>query len=275
MKTLEDHILVYDSECPLCRAYTGAFVKYGLLDRNGRQAFGTQSAAVKEYIDSRRARNEIALVNSRTGEVTYGVESLMKVIWNRYPFLRPVFLFPPVLWFARKCYALVSYNRKVVVPGNVFEGDAICRPDFHPGYRLLYIVLAWIATALVLNSYSGLIGTIIPAGPWCREYLVCGGQVLYQLPLVLLLNRSRLIYYLGNMMTVSLAGALLLLPVVLVNMLVITSEWFNAGWFLLTALLMMAEHARRCRVLGLPWILTASWLLYRIILLLFLLNLTI
>jgi len=34
-----DKILVYDDACPLCVAYTGAFVKTGLLTAEGRKSF--------------------------------------------------------------------------------------------------------------------------------------------------------------------------------------------------------------------------------------------
>ncbi len=32
MKTLENQTLLYDEDCPLCQAYTSAFVKTGILD---------------------------------------------------------------------------------------------------------------------------------------------------------------------------------------------------------------------------------------------------
>ena len=40
MKTLSDHTLIYDNDCPLCVGYTNAFLKIKMLDKNGRKAFG-------------------------------------------------------------------------------------------------------------------------------------------------------------------------------------------------------------------------------------------
>jgi len=39
MKTLENQTLLYDEDCPLCQAYTSAFVKTGILDENGKKPF--------------------------------------------------------------------------------------------------------------------------------------------------------------------------------------------------------------------------------------------
>ncbi|SDH43580.1 hypothetical protein SAMN04487996_13726 [Dyadobacter soli] len=74
------------------------------------------------------------------------------------------------------------------------------------------------------------------------------------------------------MMTISLAGALALLPVAAL------CAWFNLGWqeggfgFLLVVFLMFLEHLRRCKLLEVGYLMTASWVLYRIAILFILLN---
>ncbi len=35
MKTLHNHVIFYDADCPMCNLYTNAFVKTGMLDSNG------------------------------------------------------------------------------------------------------------------------------------------------------------------------------------------------------------------------------------------------
>jgi len=39
MKTLQNHILIYDNEYPMCNIYSKGFMKAGMLDENGREAF--------------------------------------------------------------------------------------------------------------------------------------------------------------------------------------------------------------------------------------------
>ncbi|MEO6633573.1 MAG: DUF393 domain-containing protein, partial [Mucilaginibacter sp.] len=74
MKTLENHMILFDGECPMCNAYTNAFVKTGMLGANGRAAYQNGMDNVCPLIDKQRAVNEIALVNIENGEVTYGVK---------------------------------------------------------------------------------------------------------------------------------------------------------------------------------------------------------
>jgi hypothetical protein len=87
MKTLAGYTILYDAECPMCNLYSKAFVKTGMLDNSGRVPYQQMPANVCPYVDRQRAVNEIALVNSQTGEVNYGIRSLFKVIGNSFPVL--------------------------------------------------------------------------------------------------------------------------------------------------------------------------------------------
>src|SRR4051812_8625919 len=96
MKTLANHTIIYYDECPMCDLYSCAFTKTGMLDQHGRQPFSNVDPDVFKHIDTKRACNEIALVNKRTGEVSYGIDSLMSVIGNSMPFFIPLFR---MTWF--------------------------------------------------------------------------------------------------------------------------------------------------------------------------------
>ncbi len=37
MKTLRNHTLIYDKECPMCNLYSKGFIQSGMLDENGRK----------------------------------------------------------------------------------------------------------------------------------------------------------------------------------------------------------------------------------------------
>ena len=101
MKTLKNHLILFDGECPMCSVYTNAFVKTGMLDTAGRTDYQHGTDAFCPVIDRQRAVNEIALVNTQSGEVTYGVDSLFKVIGNACPFFAPLFRFRPFGWLMR------------------------------------------------------------------------------------------------------------------------------------------------------------------------------
>jgi hypothetical protein len=272
MKTLKDHVIIYDDECPMCDLYTCAFVKTKMLDEKGREPYSWLPSSLKEQIDPEKARNEIALVNPRTGTVMYGIDSLFTILGHRFPFLKPVFSFTPFRLLMKHVYSFISYNRRVIMPAQKFEGKNSCTPDFSLKYRILYIVFTWLVTSLVLNAYSILLSPLVPVSDLYREFLICGGQIAFQSVTILFLKRERLVHYLGNMMTISFAGALLLLPAFAIHKLeLVSSPYFYAGWFLTVAGLMLAEHVRRMRIMSIHWTASLSWVVYRIIALLIIL----
>jgi hypothetical protein len=123
-----------------------------------------------------------------------------------------------------------------------------------------------LVTSLILVRYSQLAAPRVPVSDFYREFLVCGGQIVFQGIIVSLVKRDRWIHYLGNVMTISLVGALALIPMLLLSGF-ITSNWFYIGYFMVIVAAMLFEHIRRVRILELPWYITASWVLYRILVL--------
>lgn len=265
MKTLQDHTLVYDQDCPLCELYTGAFVKTGMLDSNGRVAFGC--ARVPAGFSNDRAKDEIALIDYRTGTVTYGVDSLLKVIGNSFPGLANflgarVFRLPLQI-----LYKFISYNRKVIAPPKEFETRGSCTPTYHFGYRVAYLILTWLFTSWILTKYASLI-TWLPPTSFGREFYICGGQLLFQLVALFLINSNRKMHYLGNMMTVSFIGSLLLIPMLVLGQTVsVMPEWLVLLWFGTVVMYMFLIHTQRVKKLGLSPKLSVSWVVYRMMVL--------
>ncbi len=266
MKTLEDYTIIYDSECPLCNAYTSAFIKTGMLDIHGRQQYTPQINQQWLNVDPVRARNEIALVNKKDNTVHYGIDSLFKILGYNLPVLAPLFRLRIFRLIMTKLYFFISYNRKVIAPGVSFEERTSCTPEFNVSYRCAYLIFAWLMTSIVLVFYARLAVPLISNSNLAREFLICGGQLLFQGAIVGLVRKDRLIHYLGNMMTVSLIGALLLAPMFLLTG-IIQSPWLYSGYFMLVVAFMFAEHARRTKTLALPWLISLTWVLYRFIVL--------
>lgn len=272
MKILKNHMILFDAECPMCRVYTQAFVKTGMLDHNGRSAYQDEAhAGTCPVYDRQRAVNEIALIDLESGEVTYGVKSLFKIIANTWPVFTPLFAFKPFIWLMSKVYAFISYNRRVIIPAA--ETGFEYQPTFKLHYRLLYLLFTWFCTGFILTTYAHLLVGLVPLGNPYREYLICGGQIIFQGAAICSFDRRNLWTYLGNMMTISFAGSLLLLIGLAV------SHFFQFGpavytlYFMAVAGLMFLEHIRRTQLLGLGWVLTITWVTYRIVLLLLILNL--
>lgn len=273
MKTLQNHIILYDAECPICKLYTQAFTQTGMLNADGRASYQHMPEVACPVVDRRRAVNEIALVNTQTGEVSYGIDSLFKVLGNAWPVFKPLFGFSAFAWLMRKVYAFISYNRRVIIPATHIEGGSI-QPTFRLSYRLLYLAFTWLVVAFILTHYAVKLAPLVPVGSAYREYLICGGQVFFQGIIISLYKPGKRWEYLGNMMTVSLGGALLLLPVLAMGMLVAMPALVYTICFMGVAGLMFLEHIRRTKLLGLGWLLTITWMAYRllVLLLIFLMN---
>jgi hypothetical protein len=268
MKTLKNHVILFDAECPMCKVYTRAFTSTGMLDDDGRAPYQTHSCPT---VDRKRAVNEIALVNTTTGEVSYGIDSLFKVIAHSFPILKPLFSCKPFARVMRKVYAFISYNRKVIIPAPQ-PTDPALQPAFSLKYRIAWLVVATMITATILTHYARLLP--YPGNAY-REYLICSGQILFQGCIVSIVAPAKRWDYLGNMMTISLAGSLLLLPALalLPGKAGATNQSTGTAiaWFAIVATAMLVEHLRRCKLLNLGVIPSATWLFYRASLLLMIL----
>jgi predicted DCC family thiol-disulfide oxidoreductase YuxK len=266
MKTLKNHMILFDGECPMCSMYTSAFVKSGMMADNGRASYQHIPEACP-VIDQQRGVNEIALVNLQNGEVTYGIKSLFKIIGNACPIFKSLFAFNPFVWLMSKVYAFISYNRRVIIP-TVVAGDGYAyQPTFKKHYRIAYLLFTWFCTGYILTAYAHLLIGIVPLGNPLREYMICGGQIIFQGLVISTYAKDKLWSYLGNMMTISFAGSLLLLIMLGINHLFKISPVVAVIYFMAVAGLMFLEHIRRSKLLNIGWRMTISWAFYRAMLL--------
>ncbi|NIF06568.1 hypothetical protein F3J23_14055 [Chryseobacterium sp. Tr-659] len=259
MKPLKNHTLIYDNECPMCNIYSKGFTKYGMLDGDGREAFTELSLRNKNLIDFNRAKNEIALVDHNKNEVVYGLDSLLMIIGNSFPLLEKTARIKPLYWFFKKLYSFVSYNRKQIIPSKSNEAEQSCIPDFNLKYRIAYMVFVVLFSAYILSIYSGKLGLNLEKDFW-RELTVCIGQITWQTIFLGAYLKDKIWDYLGNMMTVSLIGTLLLLPALMTDF----TPVFYTIYFGFVVLIMFLEHLRRCKILQLNYAPTISWILFRI-----------
>jgi len=272
MKTLEDHTLLYDNDCPLCNVYTSGFIKAKMLDDKGRKSFHLVSKEEQNFIDVKRATNEIALVDNKNKTVIYGIDSLLKVIGNSFPRIEKIGGYKPIHFLLKKLYSFISYNRKVIIPSKrKSEPELQCVPDFNYKYRFIYIIFATIITTLVLFKFSNSI-TILSESNMRRELLLAIGQIIFQSSFLLNTKRVIIIDYVGNLMTVSLIGCFFLIPLLIINSFVLLPQHIMLLGFGITVLLMFLEHSRRVTLLELPLYLSYTWILYRIIALIIIFN---
>ncbi|MUU79571.1 DCC1-like thiol-disulfide oxidoreductase family protein [Winogradskyella endarachnes] len=273
MKTLQNQTLLYDKDCPLCNVYTSSFIKTKMLDTNGRKAYKDLTNEEQNFIDLKRAANEIALIDNKNKTVIYGIDSLLKVIGNSMPWVEKIGNLKPIKFGLKKLYSFISYNRKVIIPSKEDLTQTLkCVPDFNYKYRYIYILFATLITSIVLFKFGKLLH-IIPESNIYREGFIALGQIGFQALFISKLKFQKQLNYVGNLITVSLMGSLILIPVLILNSLLIIPEVVILTWFGLTVLFMLYEHVRRVKILELPTYLSATWILYRVLILLAILSL--
>lgn len=272
MKTLQNQTLLYDEDCPLCQVYTTGFIKAKMLDENGRKSYCELSETEQAFVDVKRASNEIALIDNQNKTVLYGIDSLLKVIGFSFPFIEKTGNLKPIKFFLKKLYSFVSYNRKVIIPGKINKDQKLqCIPDFNYKYRFLFIGFATTSTSIVLYHFTALL-PFLPKADSSREVLIALGQLVFQSLFMLKEDKKTILNYAGNLMTVSLIGSLLLLPLLALHIVVNVPGNIILVWFAMTVFIMFMEHFRRIKILELPAYLCLTWVVYRIIVLLLILN---
>jgi hypothetical protein len=160
-----------------------------------------------------------------------------------------------------KVYAFISYNRRVIIPtaGNGFK----FQPSFLLRYRIAYLIFTWALSSYILTGYAGLLAGVVPVGNLYREALICGGQIFFQGLVISLIDKEKRWNYLGNMMTISFAGSILLGITLMLAGLIGSHPTFYAMYFIIVAGLMFLEHIRRTKLLQLGWTMTVTWAFYR------------
>lgn len=186
MKKHFNNALLYDDNCPLCAAYTSAFIKTGLLDADKRISFSQINMA--DYaIDYNKARHEIPLVNLQNGNVKYGIDALAEILDQRLFFVKPILRFKPINWFFKHLYRFISYNRKIIVAKpNIVKTGFDCSPDYSFKQRFyLLLFTCYLSNSFLINNLgSALQKQLSSFQPW---WLYCW----FLVPAFLSVNKSR------------------------------------------------------------------------------------
>jgi len=264
-----NYSLFYDDQCPFCIWYSSKFVNWGILRAENRKPFEKIQEAKYDRINRELAKNQIALYNEDNHTVQYGADSMITLLAIKVSWIN-IFLSNPVLHFiAQQVYLFISYNRKVFAPTLSCASNG-CQPDFHLGYRISLILMTALFTGLILNSYTAsiyqeLYGRSMPA-LW--EWLVCLGQLFFQGAMVLMINPRKTWDYLGQMSLVSFLGGVALLPMLAIKAILDLNVYLTIGYFGIIVGLMLLLHAKRVSIIAAPKILSATWVIYRILVLL-------
>jgi predicted DCC family thiol-disulfide oxidoreductase YuxK len=243
--------LIYDKECPLCAAYTSAFVKTGLLEEEGRKSFDEIDAAAFDSIDKDKCNEEIPLVDTQSGKTWYGIDALLEILGSKMPWIKSIGTVKPVNWFLKKIYKLISFNRKIIV---AVESKARydCSPAFNTKYRVIFLALGLLLNSALWQLYFRIFETSGSTAPSYQLWIIAHyGVVAVNIILALQLGKRKGLEYLGQINMLALISMLLLLPVYVYDSM-FSDLQLRAGWFIFGAIsmLMAREYIRRMRYAG-------------------------
>lgn len=252
-------LLIYDDNCPLCQWYTQVFVNTGLLPADGRVPYSTISTQLQARIDTAKGRNQIPLIDLKTGKTFYGPDALLEILGRRFSLVKRIGRLPFVYWVLTRLYLFISYNRKIVVASRCSPGAFDCAPDFNKSYRFFFLFITLlINTGLLTLVYDRLLQhmpghTLNLAQVQIAHFFLVG----INLGLALLLRKQRAYEYLGQVTMLALIALLLQLPLLLLSVFMMPPSWLLIIYFGGSSLIVFREYLRRMDYAGLltrhPW----------------------
>ncbi len=262
MKTLSHHILIYDRDCPLCAAYTRLFIRSGFLDQQGRKAYQDMNFN-QTGIDPQLARNKIALLNTETGVVCYGIDSMIKILACRFPVIGYLMKFQPLYWLMSQLYNLISFNRKIIIPVSC-KKLAACNPDKNWFWRIAFVLLCLIPTCKLLTVFIKHFTN--GHEPAYLSVVLVTAAIPFQWFIGMLIRERNMYDYMGQLAFIAAIGAhllALLLACLSAGDGLTKTTATIAGLVVLVWLL--KKHKHRTKIADMKPVLTVSLLLYCIL----------
>ena len=262
-------ILIYDGDCPMCRATIARLLAWRLVWPE--QTVSNHELSADDLTAARAAglRNELIVLDPATGELRRGTDGLLWIVRDnrRQRFLVSVLSLAGFRHVLRLGYQTIAYNRRIISPPET-RIVCDCEPELTGARRMMLVVPALVFNAVVLCG-SG--AALFAATGWDRPLdgalafaasIVAIGLVLGMAALVGMPREKRL-DYLGHVAVTLFCGATAFLPIAMLAAF-LPREWAMAGFALSAAVSLMisiAMQPRRVAALGLhqAWVLV--WVL--------------
>ena len=249
---MKNKILIYDDNCPLCAWYSSLFVACGLLPPEGRKPFSSVEPSLLLSIDLDKSRNEIPLLDTKSGKVLYGIDALLDILGQRTGFITTAGKIKPINWFLKKIYRLVSFNRKVIVAKKCGAGNIDCSPDLNYRYRTAFMLLSLALNSLMLFPLYAIV--FVPASgsdlSITQVQLAHFAMVFANCVLAFNFSKAKAIEYLGQINMLALLTILLLIPLILTQYWFAFPEGFSLLYLVATAIVIFREYLRRMEYAG-------------------------
>lgn len=247
---MNNKLIIYDDNCPLCAAYTNGFVKAGFINKEGRKDFSTLAPELAAKIDLQKSVNEIPLIDTATSKVWYGIDALLEILGQKIPVVKTIGNIQPVKWLLQKLYKFISYNRRVIVASPKKNGFD-CTPDFNVKYRFIFLfVFLLFNTWMLFPLQEYVLDKSVFNSNIIKLQLVHFIFVFINISIGISLKRQYGYEYLGQINMTALMAMLLCTPLILINKwFALPNGLFNSFYFGMLALFVLYEYIRRMKYL--------------------------
>lgn len=136
--------------------------------------------------------------------------------------------------------------------------------------KILISIICISTTLFPLSQYGKLVQHLLSIKyNWLFELLMVFGMLLFQLVFIHKTNKSILFNYCLKMLLISLIGSLLVWPLLIINKYYIIDDIVNLFYFFSVVSIMFFIHKSIITKMKLPYYLSYTYILYRFIILLF------
>ena len=265
MKSLNNKIIVYDSNCKVCTSFRDVLLKSTAIPMEKVTAYKDLPPKETFKVDTSRFKNGMALVDTLDDDTLYGSEGVAYILSTEYRLVDLLLRSGIVFAIFNFFYNLIAYNRYLIAtPRSAFACD--CLPDKVLKYRLSYIFIT-VFLSVLLTAWLGMSlatffehVTLIEA--MSQMILVAGTGWVLQILFAMIFLRENALDYIGHLGSIMVVGLLILVPWML---------WETLGGsplpqlpavsVIVSSSTMLYLHYNRIRYLGLRQTWTVSWLL--------------
>ena len=139
-------------------------------------------------------------------------------------------------------------------------------------FKITAILFCMAVTAATLNQYAKLIQQLIKIKyDWQFELCMVLGMLFFQYLFIFKQPWQLQLDYYFNMLLVSCFGSVLLFPLLILNHYYFFGDTLNVIYFFAVVMFMFFNHKKRVAKLKLPVFISYTWVLYRLIILIFIL----
>ncbi|MBX9850633.1 MAG: hypothetical protein K2X86_02635 [Cytophagaceae bacterium] len=268
MKTLDNKLIIYDSNCKVCSSLKEVVVKLTSIPENKISAYNNLPAEHVVKVDPNQFKNVMALIDTKDGNTIYGAEGIAYIFSSQYKIADLLLKVKPFYWLFEQFYKIQANNRYIIAtPKNKSKFECDCYPDPVFKYRLSYIILTFLASTLLTMLLGISLRKFLPGLSVLEAakqmLLIAGTGWVLQILAARIFMKEKFMDYLGHLGSIMVVGLLVFIPWwVFWFVTGIKLMYFPLASVLFSSGLMLYLHIERVRYLKLSAGWTVSWFLF-------------